>query len=39
VVLFAPFFYVLIEKTFGKRKRHEAEPRLETSPAEGASTI
>jgi HAE1 family hydrophobic/amphiphilic exporter-1 len=39
VVLFAPFFYVLIEKTSGKRKRHEAEPRLETSPAEGASTI
>ena len=39
VVLFAPLFYVLIEKTFGKRKRHEAEPRLETSPSEGASAI
>ena len=39
VVLFAPLFYVLIEKTFGKRKRRIAEQRLEINPAEGASAI
>ena len=39
VVLFAPLFYVLIEKTFGRRKRHMAETRMETSLAEGGSAI
>jgi HAE1 family hydrophobic/amphiphilic exporter-1 len=37
VVLFAPFFYVLIEKTFGKRKRLIADQRTESEG--GVSTI
>jgi HAE1 family hydrophobic/amphiphilic exporter-1 len=37
VVLFAPFFYVAIEKTFGKRKRLIADQRTESEG--GASAI
>jgi HAE1 family hydrophobic/amphiphilic exporter-1 len=37
VVLFAPLFYVLIEKTFGRRKQRMAEAHMESSPAVGVS--
>jgi HAE1 family hydrophobic/amphiphilic exporter-1 len=33
VVLFAPLFYVLIEKTFGKQKKREAAKRPEQKPS------
>jgi multidrug efflux pump subunit AcrB len=33
VVLFAPLFYVLIEKTFGKRKAHPDAGRAEIIPS------
>jgi HAE1 family hydrophobic/amphiphilic exporter-1 len=33
VVIFAPFFYVLIEKLFGKQKKHEAAKSAETNPS------
>ena len=34
VVLFAPLFYVLIEKLFGKRKQHETTKTDDTNPSE-----
>ena len=39
VVLFAPLFYVMIEKTFAKRKAPKANKNADTSAAEGASKI
>ena len=39
VVLFAPLFYVLIEKTFAKRKAPKEDKKADTSAAEGASKI
>ncbi|MFA5043804.1 MAG: efflux RND transporter permease subunit [Kiritimatiellia bacterium] len=33
VILFAPLFYVLIEKTFGKRSRHQADGTSEINPS------
>jgi len=36
VVLFAPLFYVLIEKTFGKRRRAKANTSVETIQSKGA---
>ncbi|HOW35196.1 MAG TPA: efflux RND transporter permease subunit [Candidatus Omnitrophota bacterium] len=38
VVLFAPLFYVLIEKTFARRKTLRAEKNAKTSASEGIST-
>jgi len=34
VVLFAPLFYVLIEKIFGKQRKREEAKRAETNPTE-----
>ena len=36
VVLFAPLFYVLIEKTFGKRRKTKANTSVETIQSKGA---
>ncbi|HPT17640.1 MAG TPA: efflux RND transporter permease subunit, partial [Kiritimatiellia bacterium] len=33
VVVFAPLFYVLIEKTFGRRQRRSTAPAAEIPPA------
>jgi len=33
VVLFAPLFYVLIEKTFGKQRKREAAKSPEQKPS------
>jgi len=33
VALFAPLFYVLIEKTFGKQKKREAAKSPEQKPS------
>ena len=33
VILFAPLFYVLIEKTFGKNRKHEPAKTAETNPS------
>ena len=35
VPLFAPLFYVLIQKTFGKRSRQQAAPAVEPNPSGG----
>jgi peptidoglycan/LPS O-acetylase OafA/YrhL len=34
VVIFAPLFYVLIEKLFGKSRQREAVKTAETNPLE-----
>jgi HAE1 family hydrophobic/amphiphilic exporter-1 len=34
VTLFAPLFYVLIQKTFGKRNQQPAAKSAETNPSE-----
>jgi hypothetical protein len=39
VVLFTPLFYVLVEKTFGKRKRDRSGTGHPTSLPEGAKTV
>ena len=33
VTLFAPFFYVMVYKFFGKKKKHDVAASLETNPA------
>jgi hydrophobe/amphiphile efflux-1 (HAE1) family protein len=39
VVLFAPLFYVLIEKAFGKRNGHKVNSNVEIKKAKGPSAI
>jgi len=35
VVIFAPLFYVLIERIFGKRGKRESAKTTDEAPAEG----